>query len=61
LGLLNPFGFMFFQPMQILLGKYDLNQILLTLLTSVIWAFVLILIANKVLKIGLKKNESVGL
>ena len=60
-GLLNPFGFMFFQPMQILLGKYDLNQIIITLLSSVVWAIILIVVSNKMLKIGLKRNESVGL
>jgi ABC-2 type transport system permease protein len=61
IGLANPFGFLFFQPMQILLGKYDTNQIIITLISSLLWIVFLTISSNYILKIGLKKNESVGL
>jgi ABC-type uncharacterized transport system permease subunit len=47
--------------MQIYLGKYTASEIWLVIFGSVVWSFILFILARWVFKIGLKKNEAVGL
>ena len=56
-----PFAFTFYHPMQIYLGKYDFNQTLMVFAGGIAWCVVLYFLAKWVFKIGLKKNEAVGL
>lgn len=56
-----PFAFTFYHPMQIYLGKYYTNQTILVFLGGIAWCAVLYFLANFVFKLGLKRNESVGL
>lgn len=57
----TPFAFTFYHPMQIYLGKYNTNQTILVFLGGIIWCVILYFLAKLVFKMGLKKNESVGL
>ena len=57
----TPFAFMFYHPMQIYLGKYDFNQTLMVFAGGVAWCFALYFLAKWVFKMGLKRNEAVGL
>jgi len=57
----TPFAFTFYHPMQIYLGKYDLNQTINIFLGGLAWCFVLYILSKIIFKLGLKKNESVGL
>ena len=61
LYLLNPFAFTFYHPMQIYLGKYSPLETLWVFLGGIFWCFFLYFLAKLVFKMGLKKNESVGL
>jgi ABC-2 type transport system permease protein len=54
-------SFTFYHPMQIYLGKYDTNQTILVFLGGLTWCLVLYILAKIVFKLGLKRNESVGL
>ena len=54
-------AFSFYHPMQIYLGKYDTNQTILVFLGGLAWCLVLYILAKIVFKLGLKRNESVGL
>ena len=56
-----PFAFTFYHPMQIYLGKYDFNQTLMVFAGGIAWCVVLYFLAKWVFKMGLKKNEAVGL
>jgi len=56
-----PFSFTFYHPMQIYLGNYTFNQTLLVFLGGILWCTVLYFLAKWVFKMGLKRNESVGL
>ena len=56
-----PFAFTFYHPMQIYLGKYSPIETLYVFLGGMTWCFVLYFLAKWVFKMGLKKNESVGL
>lgn len=56
-----PFAFTFYHPMQIYLGKYDLQQTILVFVGGIAWCIVLYFLAKLVFKAGLKRNESVGL
>ncbi len=56
-----PFAFTFHHPIQIYLGKYDYLQILQTFAGGILWCFVLWVLARWTFKLGLKKNEAVGL
>jgi ABC-2 type transport system permease protein len=56
-----PFAFTFYHPMQIYLGKYNFQETLAVFLGGIIWCLVLYFLAKIVFKIGLKKNEAVGL
>ena len=63
LGFANflPFAFTFYHPMQIYLGKYDFNQTVLVFAGGISWCIVLYFLAKLIFKIGLKRNEAVGL
>jgi ABC-2 type transport system permease protein len=57
----TPFAFTFYHPMQVYLGKYDLNQTFLVLLGGLAWCFIMYILAKTAFKLGLKRNEAVGL
>ena len=54
-------AFSYHHPMQIYLGKYSQAEILQTFIGGIIWCLVLFILARIVFKIGLKRNEAVGL
>ena len=56
-----PFAFTFYHPMQIYLGKYSPLETLFVFLGGITWCLVLYFLAKWVFKMGLKRNESVGL
>jgi ABC-type uncharacterized transport system permease subunit len=56
-----PTAFALHHPMQIYLGKYSQVEIIQTFGGGILWCFVLWIIARFIFKIGLKKNEAVGL
>ena len=56
-----PFAFNFYHPMQIYLGKYSPLETLYVFLGGIAWCVVLYFLAKWVFKLGLKRNESVGL
>jgi len=58
---LLPTAWIVHHPMQIYLGKYDTNQTILVFLGGLSWCLVLYILAKIVFKMGLKRNESVGL
>jgi ABC-2 type transport system permease protein len=57
----SPLAFTLHHPMQIYLGKYSQIEIIQTFGGGILWCFVLWIIARLIFKIGLKKNEAVGL
>jgi ABC-2 type transport system permease protein len=57
----TPFAYILHYPMQIYLGKYDTNQTILVFLGGLAWCLALFILAKIVFKLGLKRNESVGL
>ena len=57
----NPFAFTFYHPMQIYLGKYDFTQTLMVFARGIAWCIALYFLAKWVFKMGLKRNEAVGL
>jgi ABC-2 type transport system permease protein len=59
--LFNPLAYAFYHPMQIYLGNYNTQQIIYTFLGGIAWCLVLYFLAKFIFKLGLKKNESVGL
>jgi len=61
LNIINPFAFTFYHPMQIYLGNYNTNQTLLVFAGGLAWCIILYFLAKLVFKLGLKRNESVGL
>lgn len=58
---LFPQAFFMHHPMQIYLGKYNLEQILFSILGGVLWIVILIFLSRILMRIGMKKNEAVGL
>jgi ABC-2 type transport system permease protein len=56
-----PFSFGVYHPTQIYLGKYSTAEIVYTFLGGIAWCFVLWLLARVIFKLGLKRNEAVGL
>jgi ABC-2 type transport system permease protein len=56
-----PTAFALHHPMQIYLGKYSTTEILYTFAGGITWCIVLWLLARVIFKLGLKKNEAVGL
>jgi ABC-2 type transport system permease protein len=59
--LLSPWSFVVYHPMQIYLGKYDTTQTLMVFAGGIGWCIVLYLLAKFIFKLGLKRNEAVGL
>ena len=57
----TPFAFLLHHPMQIYLGKYSQIEIVHTFAGGIIWCLVLFILARIVFKMGLKRNEAVGL
>lgn len=57
----TPFAFAVHHPMQIYLGKYNQSQINWSFVGGIFWAIILYFLSNFVFKLGLRKNESVGL
>jgi ABC-2 type transport system permease protein len=57
----SPFAYTFYHPMQIYLGKYSTTEILYTFTGGIVWCFILWILARIIFKLGLKKNEAVGL
>lgn len=57
----SPFAFTFYHPMQIYLGKYNFEQTIWVFAGGIFWCIFLYFVAKLVFKLGLKKNESVGL
>lgn len=58
---LLPTSYVIHHPMQIYLGKYTPTETLFVFLGGIAWCAVLYLIGKLVFKLGLKKNEAVGL
>ncbi len=56
-----PTSWLLHHPMQIYLGKYSSLETFYTFFGGLIWCFVLYFLAKWVFKLGLKRNESVGL
>ena len=56
-----PFSYLLHHPMQIYLGKYSPMEILYVFLGGLAWCVFIYFLAKLVFKMGLKKNESVGL
>lgn len=56
-----PTAWIIHHPMQIYLGKYNQNQTILVFMGGIVWCIVLYILAKIVFKLGLKRNESVGL
>jgi ABC-2 type transport system permease protein len=56
-----PFAYSLHLPMQIYLGKYDSIQTLLVFAGGIAWCVILYFLAKLIFKLGLKRNEAVGL
>ena len=59
--LYSPFAFVVHHPMQIYLGKYSQFEIFVILGVGVLWCIVMFILARIIFKLGLKRNEAVGL
>lgn len=57
----SPWSMIVYHPMQIYLGKYNTNQTFLAFTGGIAWCVVLYFLAKLVFKLGLKRNEAVGL
>ena len=58
---LSPWSFIVYHPMQVYLGKYTWLETLYVFLGGIFWCVILYLLSKLILKLGLKRNESVGL
>jgi ABC-2 type transport system permease protein len=56
-----PQAWIMHHPMQIYLGKYSQTEILQTFCGGIVWCLLLWVAARFIFKVGLKKNEAVGL
>jgi ABC-2 type transport system permease protein len=56
-----PQAWIIHHPMQIYLGKYDINQTIQVFIGGAVWTLILWVLARTMFKTGLKKNEAVGL
>jgi ABC-type uncharacterized transport system permease subunit len=56
-----PTAYIIHHPMQMYLGKYDTTQTIICYLGGIAWCLVLFILARIVFKLGLQKNESIGL
>jgi ABC-2 type transport system permease protein len=57
----TPFAFTFYHPAMLYFGKYNQNQTFLVFIGGLAWCVILYILAKIIFKLGLKKNESVGL
>ncbi len=57
----QPFAFVGYHTYNTLLNKYSTQDYLIFLCGSIFWAIILFLLARIIFKMGLKKNEAVGL
>jgi ABC-type uncharacterized transport system permease subunit len=57
----NPASYLFYQPMQVFLGKYSPNEIFWVFVGEIFWCSFIYFLANWIFRMGLKRNESVGL
>ena len=57
----TPFAWFGYRPFEIYLGKYSQIEIIQTFVGGIIWCLVLFILARIVFKMGLKRNEAVGL
>ena len=57
----QPFAWLLHHPMQIYLGEYSALETLYVFLGGITWCVVLYFLAKWVFRMGLKRNESVGL
>ena len=55
------FAFTFYHPMQIYLGKYSILETIYVFGGGIVWCIILYYSAKWVFKMGLKRNEAVGL
>lgn len=60
-NLFNPFGYLFFHPMQIYLGIYSPFETFYVFAGGITWCIILYFLAKFIFKLGLKRNEAVGL
>jgi ABC-2 type transport system permease protein len=56
-----PFALTFYFPIQIYLGKFSIIQSVLICVLGIAWCIVLYFLAKFIFKLGLKRNEAVGL
>jgi ABC-2 type transport system permease protein len=56
-----PTAYFVHHPMQIYLGKYNAEQIILVFLSGILWCIIIWILARIIFKFGLKKNEATGL
>jgi ABC-type uncharacterized transport system permease subunit len=56
-----PTAYFVHHPMQIYLGKYNFDQTIQVFAGGLIWCFILWIVARITFRLGLKKNEAVGL
>ena len=56
-----PFSYTFFHPMQVYLGKLESASILNLILSGIVWGIAILCLAIRIFKMGVKRNESVGL
>ena len=56
-----PFAYFFYHPILVLMGSYGLEQKLTILSIAIFWTAIFYFLAKLVFKMGLKRNESVGL
>jgi ABC-2 type transport system permease protein len=57
----TPPAYLFYHPMQIYLGKYSPLEIFYVFVGGIFWCFILYFLAKLLFRLGLKRNESVGL
>ena len=57
----NPYSYINYHPMQIYLGKYSPLETFFVFLGGIAWCLAFYFLAKWVFKMGLKRNESVGL
>jgi ABC-2 type transport system permease protein len=57
----NPFALVAYHPIQIYLGKYYTNEIIFVFAGGLIWGIILYFLSKFIFKLGLKRNEAVGL
>ena len=58
---ISPWSFIVYHPMQVYLGKYTPLETIYVFLGGIFWCIILYFLCKFILKLGLKRNESVGL